>query len=83
MNHEFAAEACTPDGLQAPTPAPQRAGRFAQTRKTRAMRGIFAGLCRYAPNVAAHLAFGLLARPPRPRCATGTSCFARRPCTAA
>jgi pimeloyl-ACP methyl ester carboxylesterase len=66
MNHEFAADACTPDGLQARIPTPQRAGRFAQTRRTRAMRGIFAGLCKYAPTVAAHLAFGLLARPPRP-----------------
>lgn len=70
MNYELSPETCTPAGLAAPTPTstrtPQRAGRFAQTRRTRAMRGIFTGLCRYAPSVAAHLAFGLLARPPRP-----------------
>jgi pimeloyl-ACP methyl ester carboxylesterase len=66
MNYEFSPETCTPAGLAAPSPQPQRAGRFAQTRRTRAMRGIFAGLCKYAPPVAAHLAFGLLTRPPRP-----------------
>ena len=68
MNYELSPETCTPTGLAAPasTPTPKRAGRFAQTRRTRAMRGIFAGLCRYAPAVAAHFAFGLLARPPRP-----------------
>lgn len=70
MNYELSPEACTPAGLAAAAPAstsaPQRAGRFAQTRKTRAMRAIFSGLCRYAPSVAAHLAFSVLARPPRP-----------------
>jgi pimeloyl-ACP methyl ester carboxylesterase len=66
MNYEFSPETGTPAGLAAQPPAPQRAGRFAQTRRTRAMRGMFAGLCKYAPSVAAHLAFGLLARPPRP-----------------
>jgi pimeloyl-ACP methyl ester carboxylesterase len=66
MNYEFSPETCTPARLQTQAPTPPRAGRFAQTRRTRAMRGIFAGLCKYAPTVAAHLAFGLLARPPRP-----------------
>lgn len=66
MNYELAPETCSPDGLAAPSPAPRKVGRFAQTRRTRAMRAVFAGLCKYTPTVAAHLAFGVLARPPRP-----------------
>ncbi|HEY5801053.1 MAG TPA: alpha/beta hydrolase [Burkholderiaceae bacterium] len=72
MNYQISPEAHIPAGLGVPastptaTSVPSNTGRFAQTRRTRALRGIFAGLCRYAPTVATHLAFRLLARPPRP-----------------
>ncbi len=43
---------------------PRRAGRFAETRKVRALRGVFRMLCKVAPAVAAHIGYAMLAKPP-------------------
>ncbi|HQS30892.1 MAG: hypothetical protein B7X59_03625 [Polaromonas sp. 39-63-203] len=42
-----------------------KAGRFAETRRARVMRGVFPLLSRVTPTLAAHLAYKLLATPPR------------------
>lgn len=42
-----------------------KAGRFAETRRARVMRGVFPLLSRVTPALAAHLAYKLLATPPR------------------
>ncbi len=66
MRHQF-----SPD-LESPHAAtvveclrPPRAGRFADTRASSSMRRIYRWLCRFAPGMAAHLAFRQLATPPR------------------
>lgn len=67
MSYQFSPEGGFSGVPAAATPLqPQRAGRFAQTRGVRAMRHVFSVLCRFAPALAAYLAYGQLARPPRP-----------------
>lgn len=65
MNYELSPSAGAPSALSKEPTELRRAGRFSQTRRTRAMRRVFAILCKYAPALATHLAFGLLVRPPR------------------
>ena len=51
---------------EAATPAPPRAGRFANTRGIGAVRAVYRVLCQWVPGIAARLAYAQLARPPRP-----------------
>jgi pimeloyl-ACP methyl ester carboxylesterase len=66
MSYLLAPHESAPHTVEACEPgAPRRAGRFAETRSARAMRGVFRVLCKVAPAFAAHLGYRLLARPPR------------------
>lgn len=67
MSYQFSPEGSFSGVPEAATPLqPQRAGRFAQTRGSSTVRHIFRVLCRFAPALAAYLAYAQLARPPRP-----------------
>lgn len=67
MRHKFSPDLESPHAatLAAPAVAPRRVGRFAERRGTPAVRRAYAWLCRWAPAVAAHLAYRQLATPPR------------------
>ncbi|MDI1338463.1 alpha/beta hydrolase [Polaromonas sp.] len=67
MSYQFSPESNL-SGVREPAPAPQaqRAGRFAATRGSSAVRHIYGALCRFVPGLAAHMAYAQLARPPRP-----------------
>jgi pimeloyl-ACP methyl ester carboxylesterase len=67
MSNEFSKEICIPTLLETQAPVLPRAGRFVETNSSRIARGIFPILCKYTPTLAAHMAFKLLARPPRPK----------------
>lgn len=67
MRHQFSPHLESPHAatVAAPAVAPRRVGRFAERRGTPAVRRAYAWLCRWAPAVAAHLAYRQLATPPR------------------
>ncbi len=66
MSYQFSPESSFPGARHAAAP-PQlpRAGRFAATRGIGVVRRMYQLLCRFAPALAAHLAYAQLARPPR------------------
>ena len=65
MGYQLLPVAAQPGLVQAhPSRQPRRAGRFAETRKVRAWRGVFRVLCRVAPAVAADVGYAMLAKPP-------------------
>lgn len=66
MRHQFSPDLESPHAATvAACLRPPRAGRFADTSASTAMRRIYRWLCRFAPTLAAHLAFKQLATPPR------------------
>lgn len=67
MRHQFSPDLESPHASPAVVlhPRPPRAGRFAETRGTPAVRRAYGWLCRWAPAVAARLAYRQLATPPR------------------
>lgn len=67
MRHQFSPHLESPHALAVarPAAAPRRVGRFADTRGTPALRRAYGWLCRWAPAVAAQLAYHQLATPPR------------------
>lgn len=68
MNFLFApgAPLAAPEARSRVAPAPRaHAGRFAETRRVRALRGAFRLVARVSPRMAALAGYALLARPPR------------------
>jgi pimeloyl-ACP methyl ester carboxylesterase len=67
MRHQFSPALESPHATTVVArPQPLRVGRFAETRGTPSVRRAYGWLCRWAPAVAAHLAYRQLATPPRP-----------------
>ncbi len=67
MRHQFSPDLESPHAPAAVAlrPRPPRVGRFAETRGTPSVRRAYGWLCRWAPAVAARLAYRQLATPPR------------------
>ncbi len=69
MSYQFSTNRLLPATPDTATPAPAqlpRAGHFAAGRSAGLVRGFFGLLCRFAPALAARLAYTQLTRPPRP-----------------
>ncbi len=68
MNHIGLSEATTLGQLTSSEPGTRRkVGRFRETRRIRAVRGAFRILSKVTPKIAAKIAYGILAKPPRSR----------------
>jgi pimeloyl-ACP methyl ester carboxylesterase len=66
MGYSTSSEAVSAAGVPVSAqPGRRSVGRFRETRGIKAVRASFGVLCRTAPTLAAHLAYGLLATPPR------------------
>lgn len=67
MSYQFSTDSllASPAGPATPAQAP-RAGHFAAGRSAALVRRFFGLLCRFAPGLAARLAYAQLTRPPRP-----------------
>jgi len=67
MRHQFSPDLESPHATPAVVPrqCPPRVGRFAETRGTPSVRRAYGWLCRWAPALAARLAYRQLATPPR------------------
>lgn len=65
MRHQFSPDLESPHAAAAVGQRPPRTGRFAETRGTPSVRRAYGWLCRWAPAVAARLAYRQLATPPR------------------
>ena len=66
MRHQFSPALESPHATPvAARPQPLRVGRFAETRGAPKVRRAYGWLCRWAPAVAAHMAYRQLATPPR------------------
>jgi pimeloyl-ACP methyl ester carboxylesterase len=66
MRHQFSPDLESPHAAPVVARAlPRRVGRFAETRATPSLRRAYGWLCRWAPAVAARLAYRQLATPPR------------------
>lgn len=63
--HPTSQSLATRDASVEPGLQRRSAGRFRETQRIRVLRGAFGKLSAVAPGLTAHLAYGLLARPPR------------------